>query len=285
MLILDEATSSVDSESELAIQNALSELVKGRTSIIIAHRLSTLRNCDSIMVIDEGRLAEKGSHQELMKLDGKYAKLVKIQSSVNKTDTIDSITAHDEEKKKLGGQEIAPRVVADPDTGLTPITGHRPRWLNPEIAKVHMGNRNALHVTILNERIYNGVFALRCMPVRHPDKYLSLRWFNAEDREQEIGLIRDLSEWPAEGAEAHQRVAAAAVFRAHDHVGRVDGADPELPEPAGPDRLGADAVLHAVELRQRPGLRRRRQGAAGCRGEPVPDPARVQIPAARAGVV
>lgn len=197
VLILDEATSSVDSESELAIQSALGELIKGRTSIIIAHRLSTLRNCDNILVVDDGKIAESGSHQELMKLDGKYAKLVKIQTSVNKGESVDTLTVRDETKKT---DEAAKPVelVADPDTGLTPIAAHRPRWLTPKIAQIHLGNRGALHVTVLNERIYNGVFALRCMPVRYPTQYLSLRWFNAENREQEIGLIRDLTEWPAE---------------------------------------------------------------------------------------
>jgi ABC-type glutathione transport system ATPase component len=198
ILILDEATSSVDSESELAIQGALTELVKGRTSIIIAHRLSTLRNCDRIMVVEEGRLVEQGTHAELMQLDGKYAKLVKIQTSVSKSDTIDTINAHEEEEKKLGGAEVAPELVVDKDTKLTPITGHRPRWLRPRFARIHLGNRGSLHVTIQNERIYDGVFALRCMPVRYPNEYLSLRWFNADNREQEIGLIRDLSEWPEE---------------------------------------------------------------------------------------
>lgn len=84
ILILDEATSSVDTESELQIQQALSLLAKGRTAIAVAHRLSTLRNSDIIFVIDDGKIAEKGSHDELMALEGIYHKLVKIQTELTK---------------------------------------------------------------------------------------------------------------------------------------------------------------------------------------------------------
>lgn len=79
VLILDEATSSIDSESEELIQNATFELTKNRTSIIIAHRLSTIKNADVIMVMDEGNIVESGSHKELISFKGKYAKLYKNQ--------------------------------------------------------------------------------------------------------------------------------------------------------------------------------------------------------------
>lgn len=196
ILILDEATSSVDSESELAIQNALSQLIKGRTSIIIAHRLSTLRNCDRILVMDEGKLIEQGNHQELMDLNGKYARLVRIQGT-GSTSNLDLLAAQDEINKTQGGS-LPATTEEDTGAGLTPINGHRPRWLTPELAAIHLGSRNALHVTVLNERIYNGVFALQCRPVQAPDQYISLRWINADNREQEIGLIRDLAQWPEE---------------------------------------------------------------------------------------
>ncbi len=75
VLILDEATSSIDSESEDLIQNATKELTKNRTSIIIAHRLSTIKNADIILVMDEGLIVESGTHKELLKIDGKYSKL------------------------------------------------------------------------------------------------------------------------------------------------------------------------------------------------------------------
>ncbi len=79
ILILDEATSALDNESEKIVQNSLEELCKGRTCITIAHRLSTIRGADEIMVIDGGRLTERGSHEELMALNKVYAKYYRLQ--------------------------------------------------------------------------------------------------------------------------------------------------------------------------------------------------------------
>ena len=80
ILILDEATSSVDTRTELHIQEAMLALMKGRTSFIIAHRLSTIRNADRIMVVDGGRIAESGSHEELVRAGGLYARMYAIQA-------------------------------------------------------------------------------------------------------------------------------------------------------------------------------------------------------------
>jgi ATP-binding cassette subfamily B multidrug efflux pump len=79
ILILDEATSSVDTETEILIQQAIVKLLHGRTSIVIAHRLSTIQRADKIIVMHKGEIREMGTHQELLELKGIYHKLYRLQ--------------------------------------------------------------------------------------------------------------------------------------------------------------------------------------------------------------
>jgi ATP-binding cassette subfamily B protein len=79
IVILDEATAHLDSDSELAVQHALDAALTGRTSLVIAHRLSTIRDADRILVVDGGRLVESGTHEELLARDGRYADLYRTQ--------------------------------------------------------------------------------------------------------------------------------------------------------------------------------------------------------------
>lgn len=85
ILILDEATSNIDTETEEIIQHAMEVLKKGRTTFIIAHRLSTIKNADRILVLDRGSIVESGSHDELMKLGGQYYQMYQIQSGMSST--------------------------------------------------------------------------------------------------------------------------------------------------------------------------------------------------------
>ena len=87
ILVLDEATSALDTESERVVQEALNRLMVGRTSIIIAHRLSTIKNADRILVLDKGKLAEDGTHEELMNKNGLYAHLYQIQYRSDKEES------------------------------------------------------------------------------------------------------------------------------------------------------------------------------------------------------
>ncbi|MCD6337775.1 MAG: ABC transporter ATP-binding protein, partial [Verrucomicrobia bacterium] len=81
ILILDEATASVDTQTERLIQEALERLMQGRTSFVIAHRLSTILRADQILVLLDGRIIERGTHRELTARDGLYAKLARIQNT------------------------------------------------------------------------------------------------------------------------------------------------------------------------------------------------------------
>lgn len=83
ILVLDEATSSIDTESESLIQNATEKLTEGRTSIIIAHRLATIQNADQILVMDDGKIVERGTHQELLQKEGYYHNLYEVQFQSN----------------------------------------------------------------------------------------------------------------------------------------------------------------------------------------------------------
>ena len=79
MLILDEATSSIDTRTELKIQSAFARMMRGRTSFIVAHRLSTIREADVILVMRDGRIVEQGNHESLLAADGFYAELYHSQ--------------------------------------------------------------------------------------------------------------------------------------------------------------------------------------------------------------
>ena len=88
ILIFDEATSALDSQSEQSIQAELDRIQVGRTTLIIAHRLSTVMNADQILVMDEGRIVERGTHADLLEADGYYAKMWHLQQEERDSETV-----------------------------------------------------------------------------------------------------------------------------------------------------------------------------------------------------
>jgi len=91
VVVLDEATAHLDSESEAAVQRALSTALAGRTSLVIAHRLSTIREADQILVIEDGRIADRGRHGELLARGGLYTELYRTQFA--RQETLDPLAA------------------------------------------------------------------------------------------------------------------------------------------------------------------------------------------------
>jgi ATP-binding cassette, subfamily B, bacterial len=217
ILVLDEATSSVDAESEQAIQQALKALTRGRTTIAIAHRLSTLRDAHRILVFDRGQLVEQGSHEDLVAKNGQYAKLVRLQSQGSPRASIDTIIEQSAE-----GEPASAGGRATPDP---PLNFH-PRWLTPTNAELSASPRGAIELAFPDGPIHRGVFAVNLFPATNPGDYISLRTWTRDGEEQEIGILRHLDQWPAEA----QALIGAALARRYylQTITGVDGITLEL---------------------------------------------------------
>ncbi len=203
ILVLDEATSNVDAESEQAIQVALRALTRGRTTIAIAHRLSTLREADRILVFDRGRLIEQGSHEELIERDGQYANLVRIQGDARQAE---------ERDEEQGARSERPR--------FAHTLSMSPQWLMPGDATITMTKRGGIEVSLNSGDTHRGVFAANLFPATNPDDYISLRVWTRDGIEQEIGILRHVDQWPIEA-----QILVRGALERHYWLQTVTGVD------------------------------------------------------------
>jgi ATP-binding cassette subfamily B protein len=205
ILVLDEATSSIDAEAEREIQRALAALVKGRTTIAIAHRLSTLRSADRILGFDRGRLVEQGTHAELLAADGLYARLVRIQTQVSRQPTVDALLAEPPPEPEDDGGPLQTDVV----------------WLEPLRHRFVVGAHGRIELWAGDERLAAGVFVVPTFPASRPEEYLSVRGWDDDGEERELGLVRGLADWPAAdreivGQAMARRTLVGTILRIHD---------------------------------------------------------------------
>ncbi|MBQ9865789.1 MAG: DUF1854 domain-containing protein [Lachnospiraceae bacterium] len=182
ILILDEATASVDTETEKAIQNSLKLLVKGRTTLSIAHRLSTLRDADRLIVIEKGRIAEEGTAEELDKIeDGIYHKLSRLQIRKSDWDSEvmemvqkaeDDINYYEKE-----AEEMTKLYMITPDDKFERTGG----------GFVDLNCKG---------KLYKNIKVVRLFPFTDADKFISIR--EGDEKAREIGIIEDLNAMPPE---------------------------------------------------------------------------------------
>jgi ABC-type transport system involved in Fe-S cluster assembly fused permease/ATPase subunit len=181
ILILDEATASVDAESERAICKAIRRWARRRTTIVIAHRLSTLQGADRLLVFDQGRLVEQGSPAELLDRGGLYSTLASIQQGA--TQRVPG--------REQGAGSLEQRVLPAP-------------WLDPAGVTIDSGDDGLLRVTRGRMRT-ECVQAVWAFPASEVGRFISLRHREPSGRETELGMIHTLAAWPQAAQEAVRR--------------------------------------------------------------------------------
>lgn len=203
ILILDEATSSVDAIAESEIQRALEALSRGRTTIAIAHRLSTLRNSDRIIVFEEGEIREQGTHDELMALDGIYKKLVDIQTQLTGNSlvevadfkSLDRVSARIQRNGEDSGEDVEKRreAVAKKNVERQRLEVPRIRYLDAKELHLNALPEGGMRVTYKDEE-YEHVHAYSCFPIGRPNEYIALWTGSTALEHEEIGMILRLKE-------------------------------------------------------------------------------------------
>lgn len=183
ILILDEATASVDTETEKAIQKSLSYLVKGRTTLSIAHRISTLRDANRLVVIDGGRVVEEGTHEELMAVNGVYAKLVELQTKSLALEEESDMEENKKTETKAAGLDMeAISREAEEMIAFRYITKDNSKFTKTEGGFISLD---------FDGKHYDRVAVIRLFPFTDPDKYISIR--TTGDTNREIGVIEDMA--------------------------------------------------------------------------------------------
>ena len=245
ILVLDEATSNIDAEAEKSIQQALEVLIKGRTTVAIAHRLSTLRNADRILVFDRGRLIEQGSHAELLEMDGTYARLVRIQTQVSKDPNVDKLlfrsendsettsargaTRRTETREQSEGSsftsnnETATAVLdaeppaADDDDGKSRKRDNQINWLTPNEDEFVVRNEQ-LCLQRHDDDAPQNVFLICTFPATRPTEYLSVRHWDENGDDTELGIVRNIEDWPEETRNALKRAVSRRYLLPEVHA-------------------------------------------------------------------
>ena len=231
ILILDEATASVDAESERAICQAVKRFSRRRTTIAIAHRLSTLRDADKLLVFDQGRLVEQGSPDELLERGGLYSTLSRIQGNLSEhrrrmESALGRATPGGVDVADLGPDAsllatFSPGDARPPDAATAGVDDFQLHWLDPRTVQIAADAPGLLRV-VDRGRSHRGVSAVRAFPGSHAEQFLSLCHRDGSGPLTEIGLVRDLREWPTETAEAMRRsLARRYLFRRIDELRQI----------------------------------------------------------------
>jgi ATP-binding cassette subfamily B protein len=219
ILILDEATASIDAESERAICDAIRRFSRKRTTIAIAHRLSTLKDADRLIVFDQGRLIEQGTHDELLGQEGLYSTLVSIQGNLRDgRRRVESFLGNPNPSNgkcvaiELGGDGEMLESFAHDDYGSSVrprLSGNHDKaeegdlhWLNPASVVIEGGGHHGGLRVIVDRHSYEDVYAVHAFPASHPRKFISLRRRDSLGHEVEVGMVLSLDQWPRGAQEA-----------------------------------------------------------------------------------